>query len=73
MLNKQKMTRLVSLMITLMVIQGCVLTTCPTMPPAPTKPKLESLSKTTGGGITLNKEDATKLAVYILELEKGYK
>lgn len=42
------------------------------MPAKPTKPTLESLKPTSEGGITLNKADAERLGVYILELERGY-
>lgn len=55
------------------ILTGCVTTNCPTMPAKPTKPTLESLKPTSKGGITLNKADAEKLGVYIIELERGYK
>lgn len=38
----------------------------------PTKPTLK-VETTTSGGICLSKEDSTKLGIYILELERGYK
>lgn len=38
----------------------------------PTKPTLNVETSSTGG-ICLSKEDSTKLGVYILELERGYK
>lgn len=45
---------------------------CPAAPQsqAPTKPQLESLNRTHDGGISLNRQDATELAEYILELER---
>ena len=63
-------TLLIGLMI---ILTGCVATECPTMPAKPTKPKLESIQQTSEGGMILSKDDAQKLGIYILELERGYK
>lgn len=54
----------------LITLAGCV-PTCPKMPSLPTKPAL-NVQKTIDGGIILSKDDAAKLGVYIIELERGY-
>ncbi|MAY72049.1 MAG: hypothetical protein CME82_11420 [Halomonas sp.] len=54
------------------ILTGCVTTECPTMPAKPTKPTLESIQQTSEGGMILSKDDAQKLGIYILELERGY-
>lgn len=45
---------------------------CPAMPQQPVKPMLKSLKRSEDGGIILNKSDASALATYIIELERGY-
>lgn len=45
---------------------------CPAMPVQPLKPMLKSLKPSEDGGIILNKSDASALASYIIELERGY-
>jgi hypothetical protein len=42
------------------------------MPAQPLKPTLKSLKPSEDGGIILNKSDASALASYIIELERGY-
>lgn len=63
---KLKVILLIGLSIILM---GCMTTSKPQMV-KPTKPKLIIL-RHTDGGICLDKENATKLGTYILELENA--
>ena len=71
----EKMTVLkISLLVGLLsILTACSsLPQCPAMPVQPLKPMLKSLKPNEDGGIILNKSDASALASYIIELERGY-
>lgn len=61
---------LIGLLVTLTACSS--LPQCPAMPAQPLKPTLKSLKPSEDGGIILNKSDASALASYIIELERGY-
>lgn len=64
-------TRLkILLMLSAITLTGCQ--ACPTIPIKPERPRLESLTKNPDGGITLNRQDALDLILYIYDLEDGY-
>jgi hypothetical protein len=55
----------------LIISPGCLTTRCPEMPTKPTKPTIQ-VQPLPDGGISLDRENATKLGSYILDLESGY-
>lgn len=67
---KSKLCAMILLSFSLITLAGCV-PTCPQMPNLPTSPVLD-VQKAIDGGIILSKDDAVKLGVYIIELERGY-
>lgn len=67
---KSKLCGMILLSFFLITLAGCV-PTCPQIPSLPTKPAL-NVQKAIDGGIILSKDDAAKLGVYIIELERGY-
>jgi len=58
------------LMLSAVILTGCQ--ACPTTPIKPERPRLESLVKNPEGGITLNRQDALDLILYVYDLEDGY-
>lgn len=71
--RKRAMLKTILLLGLLGILTACSsLPQCPAMPLQPTKPTLKSLKPSEDGGIILNKSDASALATYIIELERGY-
>lgn len=66
--RRSKTLLLSSLLITLTACQAAM----PVMPVMPTKPVLD-VQVQTDGGMCLNAQSTERLAIYIIELERGYK
>lgn len=71
--KKMTVPKLSLLLGLLSILTACsTLPQCPAMPVQPLKPTLKSLKPSEDGGIILNKSDASALATYLIELERGY-